>query len=551
MDDLRIDEVTIISECVFPKHPSPQVQIRDGPVRGSITEFREIKVLHFKGIPYAKPPVDKNRFLPPIKPDPWQIPINGSKYGSSCKQPLKWASSNEDCLYINVFVAEKSFYEQKNLSVMFLIHGGWFLFGSGNLAGEMHPDPLVAIHNIVLVSFNYRLGVYGFFHAGGDVATEIRPNLGFRDQIFALQWVQDNIRYFGGDPSEVTIFGYSSGAESIGLHLLASVSRDLFKYAIMESGAPWYGNNKRSEVISSSRDIIGHFGCSGQSDILSCLQKADTDELMMNSTTDALNENPLISVFRPIFGDDLLPLTTSHALRTGTFNMGKNLLVGIEKDDVAFIIKYKSFHWMKNFTYDQAVEGMKIFTRKPGTQFFTEHYLNPHKNGNFGEIERTILNFANDLYFECPTYVFAGLLANQTQGTQPSVYAYWHTQKPKTSTVCGNIPEAGACHTDELPFIFGAPLRQPGLYSKEDVELSGRMMNIWVHFAKTGDVPPQGPVDWPSLGSEQKGNYLMELNSRRIGVLHHEKFDFCITNWRHFHQFHDPDSINEYNHQKR
>lgn len=369
---------------------------------------------------------------------------------------------------------------------MVLIHGGWFIFGSGDLIGEMNPNPLVSLHDIILVSFNYRLGSHGFFHAGNNVAPEITTNLGIRDQILALQWVQENIRYFGGDPSEVTIFGHSSGSESVGLHLLSSASRDLFKHAIMESGAAWYGKNKRNEIISSSREIIHHFGCSNQSDILACLQRVDADELMRNSTIDALDENPLISVFRPIFGDDLLPLKTYQAIKSGTFNMGKNLLIGTVKDDVAFILKFKSFYWMKNFTYDQAVNGMRVFTRKPSTKFFTEYYLDPFKNGSASEIERTILNFANDLYFECPTYMFAGLMANNTHATWTPVYAYWLTQKPKTSVFCADIPEAGPCHSDELPFIFGAPSQQPNLYSQEDDELSHRIMHIWTHFAKTG-----------------------------------------------------------------
>ncbi|XP_074596273.1 uncharacterized protein LOC141851428 [Brevipalpus obovatus] len=519
-------------------HKAPQIQTVSGPIQGTISQYRGVNFLEYKGIPYAKAPIIENRFMPPTKPDPWVIPYDASEYGPRCMQQgnSTQKDQSEDCLYINVFVTEQSYYAHESLPVMVYIHGGGFVAGSGDLVDKLGPNPLVPLFNVVLVSFNYRLGPFGFLYPGADVVADIQSNLGFRDQIFALQWVQDNINQFAGDPSRVTIFGESAGSISVGLHILSPASGKLFINAIMESGASWGGQNQRDETIAVSKEVIENVGCNGVSDIFECLQKADADDLNKRI-------GHLIDPFHPISGDDILPYSTSQAIQGGSFNIDKNLLVGTEKNDGAvFLAIYDISLLVGNVTYDNAVNAVKFFTKNQSTDFFIDTYLKTHEHESSEELKKALWEFADDLTFKCPTYVFAGSIANASQDTAPAIYAYLHTQKPKTSTpICSKVPGLGPCHTDDLPFVFGAPFRNPELYDREDDELSGQMMEIWTTFASSfGNIPPQGPNEWPSLGLKQKGNYVMELNSKNVGVLHHDKLDFCIVNWANFLQVYDP-----------
>ncbi|XP_074604066.1 acetylcholinesterase-like [Brevipalpus obovatus] len=522
---------------------APQIQTQYGPIQGTVSQYRGVNVLEYKGIPYARPPINEDRFLPPSQPDPWQIPIDGSKYGSMCMQQGNSTKVNqsEDCLYMNVFVNEYSYYQDVPLPVIVYIHGGGFLVGSGNLVDELDPNPLTSVYNVVLVSFNFRLGYLGFFYPGSDIVPSIRSNAGFLDQIFALKWVQDNIAQFRGDPSRVTIFGEMAGSMSVGLHLLSPASGKLFNNAIMNGGAIWNGIVQRNATKDASYQIIKDVGCTDHSDILSCLQGTPVEDIMKPV---GWIGNP----YQPIFGDDVLPTSTSQAIATGSFNRNKNIFVGTEKDDGAIFLAFDDNSLLfGNVTYDQAVDAVHLFTNNQSTDFFIEHYLKHHENGSSDDIKRMLREFANDLIFKCPTYVFASSIANASQIAQPSIYAYVHTQKPKTlsSSICRKIPSLGPCHKDDLPFVFGTPFRQPDLYSRGDQDLSSQMMEIWTTFAKTGTPPNQGPIDWPAFGQNQKGNYIMELNSKNLGVLHHKKVDFCIDNWNYFLQVYDPQAHND------
>ncbi|XP_074597659.1 cholinesterase-like [Brevipalpus obovatus] len=526
------------SSSVTGNRVAPQIQTKYGPVQGMISQYREVNVLEYKGIPYAKAPINENRFLPPTKPDPWTIPQSGENYGNACIQQWDLARKNqsEDCLFINVFVNEESYYKEKSLPVMVYIHGGAFIGGSGDLTGVLGANPLVPIHDVVLVSFNYRLGALGFLLP--DKTQAINTNLGFRDQIFALQWVQDNIYLFAGDSSRVTIFGESAGSKSVGLHIISPLSANLFTNAIMQSGALWHGDVKKTETILASNKLIEDVGCSGQQDILACLQKVDVADLMKPV-------GPLQNPFLPNFHDsDVFPSKPYEAITQGTVNVGKNVLAGAELNDGAIFLAFDDVSLLLgNVTYQQAVDAVHFFTKNQSSDFFIDHYLKPHKKGSSDDIKKALWAFTDDLLYKCPTYFFASSYGNVSSSGSGNVYAYIHTQKPKTSNpICTKIAEIGPCHGDDLPFVFGAPFRQPDLYSRLDDDLSSQMMQIWTSFGKYGRLYGQDPSYWPTLGQKQQKNFIMELNGENIGKLYHEKMDFCIVNWQSFQSVYDPSS---------
>ncbi len=216
----------------------PIIQTRSGKLRGAIQDGIAV----FKGIPFAAPPVGQFRWRPPQPVAAWQGVRDASQFGANCAQagwPRKAGTiaegSSEDCLYLNIWRPAEATPDKK-LPVMVWIHGGAFVFGSGS-----QPDfsgTHFARQGVLLVTFNYRLGRLGFFAhpaLSKEHPDEPKGNYGYMDQIAALQWVQQNIGAFGGDPNNVTIFGESAGGVSVHSLLTIPAAKGLFHKAILQS----------------------------------------------------------------------------------------------------------------------------------------------------------------------------------------------------------------------------------------------------------------------------------------------------------------------------
>ncbi|MGD0663516.1 MAG: carboxylesterase family protein [Syntrophorhabdales bacterium] len=237
----------------------------------------------FKGIPYVKAPVGDLRWKPPQPVETWEGVRETTEYGASCLQPdlfqgaFKFDKESEDCLYLNVWTAAKSTREKR--PVMMWIHGGGNVIGDAHLTAPQGNDgaPL-ARQGVVVVSFNYRLGVFGFFAhplLSKESPHNASGNYGLLDQIAALKWIQKNIKAFGGDPGNVTIFGESAGALDVSLLIASPLAKGLFHRAITESGdgayagfanrnlrERWYGmepmekQGERVTKVSSQNNMI-------------------------------------------------------------------------------------------------------------------------------------------------------------------------------------------------------------------------------------------------------------------------------------------------------
>ncbi|KAJ8716856.1 hypothetical protein PYW07_003483 [Mythimna separata] len=212
------------------------VQVEQGSLKGEILQRStgNGEYCSFKGIPYAAPPVGELRFKDPQPPLPWKGERDALSHGAICPQidiakDQYKSEANEDCLFLNVYTPTVK--PKTPLPVMFYLHGGFLIIGSGN-SDKLGPDFLLD-HDVVLVTINYRLGVLGFL----SFDTEETPgNAGLKDQVAALKWVKKNIAKFGGDPDNVSIFGQSAGGASVTLHLISPMSKGLFKRAIAMSG---------------------------------------------------------------------------------------------------------------------------------------------------------------------------------------------------------------------------------------------------------------------------------------------------------------------------
>src|SRR6185312_11829403 len=223
---------------------SETVETRFGKLKG----FSKDGILRFNGIPYAKPPVGALRWQPAQAPEAWAGLREASRFGHIAPQVTNAAEAllggtpgeqSEDCLYLNVWTPSL----EGKRPVMVWIHGGSFITGAGSL-GTYNGKLLAARGDLVIVTINYRLGALGFLNlrdaSDGKLAGSGTEGLG--DQVMALKWARDNIQAFGGDPGNVTVFGESAGAMSIGALLAMSEARGLFHRAILQSGGAHIGH---------------------------------------------------------------------------------------------------------------------------------------------------------------------------------------------------------------------------------------------------------------------------------------------------------------------
>lgn len=248
----------------------PLVTISDGTLRGfTMRTINNRKISAFQSIPFAQPPEGPLRFKEPLKNSPWSGILNALPQSPQCIQldlmRGMQVHGTENCLYLNVYTPQAQ--NHSLLPVMVWIHGGGFFFGSGGIYGPKY----LLDQNIVLVTFNYRLGPFGFLSTGNSASA---GNQALKDQVLALQWIQENISQFGGDPNSVTLFGESVGASAVGLHLVSPRSRGLFHRAIQQSSSSlcyWANIPNATEVALK---IGTAFKCPKDSyGMVECLQK--------------------------------------------------------------------------------------------------------------------------------------------------------------------------------------------------------------------------------------------------------------------------------------
>ncbi|KAL0259912.1 hypothetical protein SLS55_005655 [Diplodia seriata] len=319
-----------------PAHRSsaaPTVSVKNGTIEG--VHNAEYDQDFFLGVPFAQPPVGELRFS---VPQPLNTSFEGTKsatdYAASC---IGYGSDqfgyeiSEDCLYLNV--VKPAGYENQSLPVAFWIHGGGYTEGGG---GDHRYNLSFIVQNgveigkpFIGVSTNYRLSAWGFLN-GNAVQESGNTNLGLRDQRLALQWLQENIAAFGGDPEKVTIFGESAGGSSVGFQLTAYNGRDdsLFRGAIMESGSPVYYSALNDSTGFQERydTLLSQTGCSNSTDSLTCLRSLSYDDLNA-----VINQTALQS-WGPAIDYDFIAGKTSEQLVKGDF-VKVPIIIGANSDE--------------------------------------------------------------------------------------------------------------------------------------------------------------------------------------------------------------------------
>lgn len=451
---------------------SAVVTIETGTLRGTMGE----RVVSFKGIPYAAPPVGALRWRPPQPVQPWKGERSAAHFGSPCPQvppsdnSVGTGPASEDCLTLNVWVAR----ERRHLPspVMVWIHGGGYVNGSGS--APIYDGTAFAEAGVVLVTFNYRLGRLGFFaHPALIEEAEGEPvaNYGMMDMIAALQWVQRNIAAFGGDPHNVTIFGQSAGAAAVQRLMISPAARGLFHKAISQSGS---GRNHPATLAGT--DPRGWPTAIAESEKYASSLGARTARELRALPVETLVKTGYLSPFKgggPVIDGRLLPMGVADAFERGLQATIPLLIGSTEMEAPATVETYKA-----NVSAVSAISDAdlsRIAKAYPDETTFA-------------------LNIAGDLAMTEPARHLARLHARKAT-------TWLYRFSILSESLRGRL--RGAPHSQERPYVFRTLNAAPWATDANDELRAREMAAYWVAFAKSGNPNGKDLPEWPAYSPEE------------------------------------------------
>jgi para-nitrobenzyl esterase len=503
-----------LAACGTDEKPDPtRVKLADGEIQGSVKGTS----LQFLGIPYAKPPVGDLRWKAPQKPDPWTTTRDATKFGKRCAQLMdatlqNAASNDEDCLYLNVWTPSPR--PAAPVPVMIWIHGGGNVNGStsepvpfNNNAGVFYSGEFLAGgHGVVVVSMNYRLGIFGFF-AHADLAAEgSSGNQGLLDQQMAFQWVRDNIAKFGGDPGNVTIFGESAGSFDVCMHMAAPSNAGLFHRAISESGGCTTVQRTRAQAEAAGASFATDVGCTGAG-ALACLRGKAAADLMASPDVAAGNG----------FGPDVDTQFLPDQPRT-LYDMGKiakvPYLLGSNTDEgtlfLPAVTPATDPDYMATLTALFGASASAVAAEYPSGSV-PSTTLNPQT----AALARVI----GDSRLVCTTFD----TAVRTSHAGASVFMY-NFDVPVPLVVSATL---GATHGSELTSVFGtSPLFASDAGGKS---ISDLIQRYWTNFAKTGNPNAGADLSWPAFS--ESANVRINFGLPQPTIVNNFRAEECAF-WR-------------------
>lgn len=475
--------------CGIAAADSLTVKTVDGKVQGKTINDGKVKA--FLGIPYAAPPVGDLRWKAPEAAAKWKGTRDATKFGAHCAQGRVFddmifqdAGPSEDCLFLNVYVPADAT-KKSNLPVMFWIHGGGY---SGGASSEpRHNGDFLPLKGVILVTINYRLGVFGFL-VTDDLAKEANGsagNYGLLDMISALHWVNGNIKDFGGDAQNVTIFGESAGSFAVSTLMASPMAQGLFAKAIGESGGAFPSAiNLGGETVADRSKVDGKWVDSLGVKSLAELRAMPTDQIL-----DAVKKGR--TGFSPVIDGRVLTEPVPD-----TYAAGKQahvpLLAGWNADEGSFMA-------MRGMTVAQwkgMAEGM--FKER------ADEFLKLYPGETDAQALRSAIDYGSDAFIAFGTWKW--IEAHQKTGDAPIYRYHFELAAPPSKFHPGSF----AFHSDDIEYVFGTLATRPGAtWSPDDWKMSDEMMSYWTNFAKTGDPNGPGLPEWPKYGADHE---LIHLN---------------------------------------
>lgn len=453
----------------------PTAMTAAGEIRGKL--IQQGRVQAFQGVPYAAPPVGAWRWKAPQPVPHWKGIFDATNYGHRCAQGRVFddmvfqdASESEDCLSLNIYAPADAMPKAK-LPVMVWIHGGGFAGGSSS--EPRHNGNFLPGKGVILVTCNYRLGIFGFL-ALPEFAAEPEGsggNFGLLDMVAALHWVRDNIAAFGGDPGNVTVFGESAGSFAVSTLMAAPSARGLFHRAIGESGAALESKGVlgyESLAVRGPRDavLLTSLGVKNVAE----LRRVPMDTLITAAATGGAMR------FHPVIDGKFLTEPVADTYDAGR-QMHVPLLAGFNRDE--------------GFVGDGMTMGKWRLMAEQKFGDKAAAFLALYPGGTETELMRSAADFNGDTFIAYGTWKW--LDAHRKTGGS-AVYRYRFDLAAPPSKF---HPGEAAFHSDEIEYVFGTLDTRPGaVWRHADRRLSDQMMSYWTNFAKTGDPNGAGLPTW-------------------------------------------------------
>lgn len=491
-----------------------------GKVRGKLSTDGQVRI--FLGIPYAAPPVGPLRWQPPQPSAKWSGVRDATSFGHRCIQThpfedmvFRDPGPSEDCLNLNVWTPAKN--KHAKLPVMVWIYGGGFTAGA---TSEPRQDGEHLAHKgVVVVSMNYRLGLFGFLvlpQLAAESSHHAAGNYGLMDQTAALEWVKRNISRFGGDPNNVTIFGESAGSFSVSAQMASPLAQALFVHAIGESGAAFSSRGLSFPPLAESEKTDSAwaqatFGTSN----LTALRAMSVQELM-----DKMDhpDHEVHSRIGPDVDGYFLPESVPQIYAEGK-QAHVPLLAGWNRDEPS---------------------ALAIDDPQPPTPESFRAQAQQDFGANAGEFLRLFPaqteaeTIRSDVFLTGARFItfstWKWLEAQVATGDAP-VYRYYFRRPSPPSKY--HPAGSGAFHSDEIEYVFGTLDSRPGaVWQPQDYALSDLMETYWTNFARTGNPNGSGAPNWPPYAPND-GWQVMNLDAQSAAApaAHRDRWLFLDRVW--------------------
>lgn len=475
-----------------------QLKTADGILEGVVSA--DGKVRTFKGIPYAAPPVGPLRWRPPQPVVPWAGVRKAADYGARAMQGRIYDDMvfhddgpSEDCLYLNLWMPADP--PQARLPVMVWIHGGGFVAGSSSEPRQDGGN--LCKKGVMVVSFNYRMGVFGFLAHPGLTRESGRGasgNYGLLDQVGALEWVKRNIATFGGDPGNVTIFGESAGSESVSALMASPLARGLFQRAIGESGALFYADPPLKSRAQAEEKGVKFAQSAFETTSIEVLRAKPARELL-----DAALRLPQ-EYFDPDVDGYFLP-AEPRAIFAAAEQSHVPLLAGWNRDE-------GSYESILGKDAPTAANYIRLARARFGAD--ADAFLRLYPAATDAEARRSAQDLAGDDFIAHDTWKW--IEAHLMTGGSP-IYRYKFDQALPVAADAPPGSEAAARHSWEIEYVFRVLSSRNLPWRPQDREVSELMASYWTNFAKTGDPNGPGLPPWPAYGSRD-GYQVMHIAAK-------------------------------------
>ena len=500
-----------------------QVKTDKGKVEGALTT--DGKVVAFKGIPYAAPPVGDLRWKPPVPAAKWKGVKQTTDFGSRCIQQSGYPDmifhdpgESEDCLSLNVWTPKDA--KPGSLPVMVWIYGGGFV--SGSTSESRQDGQFLAHRNVVVVSMNYRLGIIGFFshpELTAESPHHASGNYGLMDQAAAIAWVKDNIKAFGGDPSNITIFGESAGSFSVSSQMASPLSKDNIQKAIGESGAAFYSSGLHYPPREVSEKDDSEFAQNAfHTTSLAELRKLPVADLVKAANAKTTPPPPR---FGPNVDGYYLPDSVPNIYAAGK-QAHIPTLGGWNADEVRSSVLMAP----EKMTADR-------FKTQETAEFGedADKFLSLYPAATDEQAVQSAGDLVSDRFIAFSTWRW---LEAQVKTGEAPVYRYRLDLGSPGDKF--HPAAAGAFHSDDIEYVFGAlDSRQEIKVRPEDRELSDQIQIYWTNFARTGDPnKPEtaGLPKWPTYNGGDEWQVMhLDANSEARPDTQRERYLFLDSAW--------------------